>query len=140
MNDGWLARMQLIKGIEEIFCPLDHLLNGKRPLSDAHQVSEVMTRDKLHDEKLAISFGEIVCDFWKRRMAKIGEQLRFALKRTQVALADDQGLFDGNDAIEGLIDRLIYRPNPPFRAWLPISITTVTDRISCTLGRTANEA
>src|SRR5205085_8482180 len=80
------------------------LIGRKRASFARHHLREIVARDELHHEKLAVTFREMVTDTRQRRMMQACEQTRLALELFSQALLGKQRLFQSHSRVEPLID------------------------------------
>src|SRR6185369_3287403 len=109
MNYLRILRVQVIKRIEQLICPRQNLVRGKRAALASHHLRQVIAGYELHDEKLSISFRKMVADARQRRMMQSREESCLTFELLPQSLFGKQRLFERDCGIETLVDGLVNR-------------------------------
>jgi hypothetical protein len=88
------------------------LIGRKRSASQSQSLQQIVAFNELHDQKLAITFGEVIHYPRKSRMIKIAEQFGFAFESLTLQLVLGERFFEGDDGADTFIDGLIDRAHP----------------------------
>src|SRR5207245_2166308 len=109
MNNLRLLRVQVIERVAKLIRPTQHFVLRESPLAARLHLKQILARDKLHHQKLAVVFCEMVADARQRLMMKPRKQARLALELLAQSLVSKERFFKSYDGIKPLIDRFVDR-------------------------------
>src|SRR5581483_1650154 len=82
MHNGRLMRMHILKRVEQMVSPAQHVVNRKRRvIALLQQFRQILARNELHHQKLPLAFGKVVGDVRERRVTQAVKQAGLALER-----------------------------------------------------------
>src|ERR1043165_5819552 len=99
MDDLRILRVEIVERVKQLVRPGQHLIDGKWSPSPRHHLRQIIAGDKLHYEKLAISFGKMVTHARQRRMMQTREQTCLALELFAQTFVGKQRLFEGHGRV-----------------------------------------
>src|SRR5262245_25703312 len=108
MQYGWVLSMQVFEYPQKIMGPAQDLRLGEWFAAQIQEFSEVIARNELHDEKVAIQLAEKIHHLGQSLVTQVGEQRGFAFKGlARFAVTCGGGLFQRNDAVDALVHGFI---------------------------------
>src|ERR1044072_289669 len=107
MNDLRFLRMQIIESITKLIGPTENIVRREGAVAAFLHFEQVFAGNKLHHQKLAIAFIEMIAHSRQSLMVQTGEQARLTLKLFSQSFVSEQGLFESDHCIQSLIKRLV---------------------------------
>ena len=117
MNYLSFARVQKDERIEQLIGPGHNLIARKRSGLLRDNLSQVHAGDKLHYQKRAFAFREIVTHAWQRWMTELRQQPCFLLELPAQAIVNRKSLLQGHGRIESLIHCFVNSAHAALSQW-----------------------
>ena len=125
MNYLRILCVQIIKRVEQLIAPGQHLIRRKRALLVRHHLGQIVAGNVLHHQKLAIAFAEVIAYARQGRMMHAREQTRFALKLLRNRSSANSVSFSATVVSRRSSIASYTAPMPPWPSWLDHTIAVL---------------
>jgi hypothetical protein len=100
--------MKIIERIKQAVCPAHQISRNERAFT-FQNIGKIFAFDKLHYQKIAVIFGEIIRNVRQNRMLKAVQQTRFSLEGDGKLIIFIKSFLDRHETIEALVNGAINR-------------------------------
>ena len=108
MNDLRVLCMQIVESVAKLIRPHQNFLLRKRTLPLCQHPRQIVTRDVLHHQKLAVTLVEMIADTRQRLVVHPRQQTRLSLELLAQLFVGEKGFFQRHSGVETLIHSLVH--------------------------------